>query len=99
MDEKVVWESDSGTFLKITVKPKSKKKKLVEHWSEGEIIFNLKSPAKEGKANTELLKRLSKVLSISSSEVKIVAGHKSKTKTILVEGLSIEKVKLLLRAA
>ena len=97
MDEKVVWESDSGTFLKITVKPKSKKNIFLEY-GEDEIVVNLKSPAKDGKANAELLKRLSKVFGLSTGELKIIVGHRSKTKTIFIEGLSIEKVKSLLRA-
>lgn len=95
MDDVVVWESEVGTFLKITVKTKSKKKIFLEYL-ENEIIVNLQSAAKNGKANVELLKKLSKFFSVSSSELKIIAGHKSKTKTILIKALSIDRVKSLL---
>jgi uncharacterized protein (TIGR00251 family) len=95
MNDEVVWESEVGTFLKITVKPRSKRRVFLE-FIENEIIVNLQSAAKNGKANVELLKKLSKILSVSSSELRIVAGHKSKTKIILIEGLPIDGVKSLL---
>jgi uncharacterized protein (TIGR00251 family) len=95
MDERVVWESDEGTFLKIYVRPRSKKRPFLEICEE-EVVVNLKSPARDGKANAELLKRLSKLFRLSTSDLKIVAGHRSKIKTILIEGLSIDSVKVLL---
>jgi uncharacterized protein (TIGR00251 family) len=58
---------------------------------------NIQSPAKDGKANTELLKRLSKLFHVSTGNVRIVSGHKSKTKTIFIEGILIEKVKSILQ--
>jgi uncharacterized protein (TIGR00251 family) len=97
MVEEAIWESKAGTFLRITVRPKSKKKELIERLSEVEIVFNLKSPARNGKANAELLKRLSKLLQLSTKDIRIVAGHKSKTKTILIQGFSIDDVKKILR--
>ena len=96
MDDKTFWESDLGTFLKISVKPRSKSRIFLEY-SENEIVVNLQSPARDGKANAELLKRLAKLLGVSTSKLRIVAGHKSKTKTIFLEGLSIENVIPLLR--
>ena len=97
MDNAVIWESESGIFLKISVKPKSKKKSFLEY-SEEEIIVNLHSTAKDGKANLELVKRLSKLFGVSTNMIRIAAGHKSKKKTILIIGLSIDEVKSLLHA-
>ena len=96
MNREAIWESERGIFLRITVKPNSKKRELIAQLSDDEIVFNLQSPAKGGKANTELLKRLTKLLRLSTSDIKIVAGHKSKNKTILIKGLSIEAVKVIL---
>jgi uncharacterized protein (TIGR00251 family) len=97
MDEKIVWESDLGTFLKINVKPKSKRRIFLE-FSESEIVANLQSPAREGKANVELLKKLAKFFGLSTSKLKIVVGHKAKTKTVFLEGISIDSVKSLLHS-
>ena len=83
-----IWETERGTLLKVVVRPKSREKNLVAEVSPEVIIVNLKSPAREGKANSELVKRIAKALLISSSSITLVAGHKAKEKTLLVQGLS-----------
>ncbi|MGY5858287.1 MAG: DUF167 family protein [Candidatus Thorarchaeota archaeon] len=92
MDSGPVWTSEKGTFLRVFVKPNSKEKELINEITENTITINLRRPAKEGKANSELLKRLSKLLKISTSTIQVVAGHKSREKTLLIIGLSIEEV-------
>ena len=84
--------SEKGTFLRVIVKPNSKEKKLVGDISSESIQINLTGPAREGKANTELVKKLSKLLKVSTSSIKLVAGHKSREKTLLIEGLNAEEV-------
>lgn len=87
-----IWETERGTIVKVTVKPKSREKELVAELSKDVIVVNLKSPAREGKANSELIKRVAKALSISSSSITLVAGHKSREKTLLVQGMSQEDI-------
>ncbi|MHA2358875.1 MAG: DUF167 domain-containing protein [Candidatus Thorarchaeota archaeon] len=89
-----IWESESGTFLRVIVRPNSREKNFVAEISPEAILVNLKSPAREGKANSELVKRLAKVLTISTGNIRLVAGHKSKEKTLLVESLSPEDIEL-----
>jgi uncharacterized protein (TIGR00251 family) len=93
MDSGPVWMSEKGTFLRVLVKPNSKNKELIDEINPDSILINLAGPAKEGKANTELVKRLSKLLNISTSSIRLVAGHKSRDKTLLIDGLSAEEVK------
>ena len=88
--------SEKGTFLRVVVKPNSKEKKLIAERNPDSISINLKSPAREGKANTELVKKLSKLLKLSSNAIRIVAGHKSREKVILIDGLSTEEVEQIL---
>ena len=85
-----IWETARGTLIRVIVRPNSKEKKFIVHITPEAILVNLQSPAREGKANTELLKRVSKLLKISTAEVSLVAGHKSREKTILVIGMSAE---------
>jgi len=92
MDSKSIWMSEKGTFLRVIVKPNSKEKQLVAEINPDSILINLTGPAREGKANTELVKKLSKILKISSSSIRIVAGHKSREKILLLVGLNIEEV-------
>ncbi len=87
-----IWVSEKGTFLRVIVRPKSTEKDFVVEISPEVIVVNLKSPAREGKANSELVKRLAKVLTISTGNIRLVAGHKSKEKTLLVEGLSPQDI-------
>jgi uncharacterized protein (TIGR00251 family) len=87
-----IWETARGTLLRVIVRPNSKEKKFVAHITPEAIIVNLKGPAREGKANSELLKKLSKVLKISNSEISIAAGHKNREKIILVAGMSAEEL-------
>ena len=85
--------SEKGTFIRVVVKPNSKKSELIAERNPDSILINLASPAKEGKANTELLKKLSKVLKISTSSIRLVTGQKSREKILLIDGLSAEEVK------
>ncbi|MHA2383598.1 MAG: DUF167 domain-containing protein [Candidatus Thorarchaeota archaeon] len=87
-----IWETERGTILKVNVRPKSQEKSLVAEMSPEVIVVNLKSPAREGKANSELVKRMAKALSVSSSSITLVAGHKSREKTLLVQGLGPEDI-------
>jgi uncharacterized protein (TIGR00251 family) len=81
---KAIWESEKGTFLRVIVHPNSKEKNFVSEVTPEAIIINLKGPAREGRANSELLKRLSKILKLSTGHISIVAGHKSREKTVLI---------------
>ena len=87
-----IWKSERGTFLRVIVRPNSREKNFLAEISPEVILVNLKSPAREGKANSELVKRLARVLMISAGNIRLVAGHKSKEKTLLVESLSTEDI-------
>ncbi len=88
MSEEWVWESEKGTFIVIAVRPNSREKTFIHSMSNDEIVLNISSPAKDGKANTELMKRLAKTLGLSTSDVILAAGHKSKKKTLIIQKMS-----------
>lgn len=92
MDPKPIWMNEKGTFLRVIVRPNSKEKVLISEISEEAILVNLTGPAREGKANTELVKRLSKRLGVSTSAISIVSGHKSREKILLVDGMSANEI-------
>jgi len=94
-----IWETERGILLRVVVRPKSREKNLVAEISPEVIVVNLSSPAREGKANSELIKKIAKVLSISTSNVTLVAGHKSREKTLLIHGLAVEDVRKMLSGA
>ncbi len=89
---KAIWNTARGTLLRIIVRPKSKESNFVAEVSSEAIIINLRSPAREGKANSELLKGLSKTLRVSTADIRLVAGQKSKEKTVLILGVTAEEI-------
>ncbi len=66
----------------IRVKPNQKSQRI-EKTPDGFLVF-LKSPAREGKANKELITVLAHELDIAKSRIKIKSGLKSKIKIIEV---------------
>ncbi len=86
--DSAIWEDKRGAFLRVVVRPNSKEKEFIAEFSPEAIVINLRGPAREGKANSELVKKLSKMLGISTAEVILVAGHKSREKTVLIVGIN-----------
>ena len=50
--------------------------------SDGNITIGIKSKPVKGKANLEIIKKLSKHFDIPSNNIRIKSGHKSKDKTV-----------------
>ena len=48
------------------------------------ITIGLTSKPEKGKANVELVKKLAKYFKVSSSQIRIITGHKSRKKLIEV---------------
>jgi uncharacterized protein len=77
--------------LQVFVKPGAKKTEIVNLTQE-EIEIKLQAPPVDGKANLELTTFLAKVLHLKKSDVKIIAGEKSKEKIICVKNLTQEEI-------
>ena len=93
MDKTVIRETEDGVLLRVIVRPKSTLKRIFFDVNQDALVVNLKSPAREGKANAELLKRVSKVFGISTGDIKLVSGQKSREKTLLIIGLEMEAIR------
>lgn len=63
------------------VKPNSKKD-LVEKTGETDFTVRCKAPAKEGKANSAVIKLMSEYLGIPKSRISIIRGFKNKEKIL-----------------
>ena len=87
---KAIWETARGTLLRVVVRPNSKEQNLIAEVTPEAIHINLKSPARDGKANIELLKKLSKMLNLSTADIRIIAGHRSREKTLLIVGVDLD---------
>ena len=69
--------------IEVKVKLNSGKQDVVKI-SEDKYVVSLKKPAEDNKANIELIKLFSKYLKISSKDIKIIKGLKSKNKIIKI---------------
>lgn len=67
--------------MKIYVQVKvNKKKEGVEEREDGNIVVWTKAPAKEGKANEDVIKQISFYYRVPKTSVELLLGHKSKIK-------------------
>ncbi|MDD5710652.1 MAG: DUF167 domain-containing protein [Candidatus Colwellbacteria bacterium] len=67
--------------IKVVVKTGAKASNVVSE-ANGVYAVSVKSPAKQGRANTELIKLLADYFGITRSSVSIISGLKSKHKVI-----------------
>jgi len=88
-------KSSEGAIIDVYVQPKASKNELVGV-HEHAVKIRLTAPPVEGEANKECLRFISKVLDVSRSSLALVQGHKSRRKSILVRGVSMENLQRLL---
>ncbi len=67
---------------RIQVKPGSRKGPLVEDGPDGLLTVFVRERAVEGAANAGVVAALAKHWGVRTSEVRIVAGHKARIKTV-----------------
>jgi uncharacterized protein len=80
---------------KVHVIPGSKLNQLVGYMDDGSLKIKLRAKPIEGKANKELVKYLSEVLEIKTSEIEIDSGFNSRNKTVRI--WNVEKSGIQLR--
>jgi uncharacterized protein (TIGR00251 family) len=61
--------------------------------ADGRLRLRLAAPAREGKANAELVRFLAQVLGVPRSRVSLTAGAESRRKRVKVEGIAAEAVR------
>jgi uncharacterized protein (TIGR00251 family) len=67
------------------------------HGERGEALkIRLTAPPVEGQANRALVEFLSGLLGVKKTQVEIKAGGKSRTKRVLVKGISLREVERLI---
>lgn len=76
--------SKSG-YLRIKVLPKSPKNEVVEILDDETIKIRIKAVPERGKANAELIKFLSKELSVPRNNISIISGKTDQLKLIKIK--------------
>ncbi len=78
---KLIIETSKGPVIQVYVKPSSDREELV--LEEGDLVFYTREPPVEGRANSALIRYLSRHLKIPSSRIDIVYGWRKRSKRIL----------------
>jgi uncharacterized protein len=81
-------EETKAIRLTIRVTPNARRNELVALSAPAEIRLKLRAPAREGRANAELLNFLSELLDCRRSELVLLSGDKSRSKVVAVFGLN-----------
>lgn len=71
--------------VSVRVKPGARES-VVEKTTEGDFLVRVKAPAKENKANREVIETLAGYFGVPKSQVSIITGLTSSRKIIEVKG-------------
>lgn len=82
---------DRACRLHLTVTPGASKSE-VSSIQEGQLRVRVAAPAREGKANRELLTFLARALQLPPSHLSLLRGEGSRHKVVAVKGLPQEEV-------
>ncbi len=82
-----VGETTDGIVFNIRVIPRASKCELAGVQGDA-LKLRITAPPVEGAANKECVKFLSSMLGVKKSQIKIIAGHKSKNKKVSISGVT-----------
>lgn len=84
---------DEGCLLQVKVVPRASRNAVLGWQADGKLAVRVTSPPEGGRANEALLRLLAEVLGLPRRSVVLVSGGASRRKTVLVRGLTEEKVR------
>jgi uncharacterized protein (TIGR00251 family) len=88
--------------LTVRVRPGASRSEVGGRYGDGEpptLVARISGPAREGRANSELVVALAEAFTVPKSAVRIVAGTRSKTKVVEIDGADPAAVERLLSQA
>ena len=71
-------------YIRVTVAPSSKKE-LVQKHSADKWLISVKEPAEQNLANARVCTLVARELGVAPSDVRILTGHHSRTKIVVVD--------------
>jgi uncharacterized protein len=90
-----VSEKNGAVYFTVRVVPRASRSEIVGEL-DGAVKIRLASPPVGGAANAELIKLLSKQLSVPKSNISIISGQTSKTKQIRIAGMAAAELRQIL---
>ncbi len=87
-------ETSEGILLPVKLTPKASCNEIVG-WENANLKIRIAAVPEKGEANAELIKLLSKKLSIPKTDISIVKGETSRQKLVLLKGLDTKALDFL----
>jgi uncharacterized protein (TIGR00251 family) len=87
----------NGVSLKVRVQPKAASNQVAGYQGDT-LLLRVTAPPEAGKANAAVASLLAQALGIAKSRVRIVRGHASRDKLVMVESLTPGEVRQRLNA-
>ena len=91
---KIVKDHQDGAIINLFVTPGADSITFpagINKWRNC-IEIKVKSPAKDFKANKEVIKTISNFIDKPIKDVFIVSGSKNRSKTVLIKGITVEHI-------
>jgi len=79
-------------IFSIHVRPGSKESKIDAMLDETTLKISVAAPAKEGRANRELIRFLSKTLKTAQSNIEMVRGLQTRLKHVDIAGVTMKDI-------
>lgn len=93
-------EVAGGVTLAVRAQPGARKTAIAGVYGEGDaaqLKIAVQAPPVEGRANAALIEFLAETFRVPRRSVELVSGEISRSKVFLVRGVSLKKVKTILR--
>lgn len=87
----IISEKPEGCILKCWIQPRSSRNAVIGIHGDA-LKIALTAPPVDGKANKELLRFMAKYFKLPKGGIQIAAGESSRSKSILINGLSKDAI-------
>jgi hypothetical protein len=97
----MIREHPAGCTLAVRAQPGAKKTAITGIYGEGDqtaLKIALHAPPIEGRANEALKAFLAEILDLPKSNVQLLSGESSRSKRLLIKGLTSAEVEIAFRA-
>lgn len=88
--------TNSGIILSVRTQPRSSKNRIIGEYG-GRLKLAVTVAAEKGKANKAVIGLLADTLHINESSIRIISGESSRDKRLMIDGLTPEDLRSLLK--
>ena len=96
MSKGFVTRTRDGARIQLRVTPGARSTSIAGAYGEDAINLRVAAPPVEGRANAEAERYVAELLGVTASDVSVVRGASSWSKTVLVRGVGAEEVREIL---